>query len=79
MALIEDDQVFQIPAFNVSEVFDVTGAGDTVAAVYSLSLASGASDYEAALLGNLAASIVVRKYGTSTVNEVELIELIDKI
>jgi D-glycero-beta-D-manno-heptose-7-phosphate kinase len=61
-----------IPAFNLSEVFDVTGAGDTVAASYVLGLAVGATDYEAALIGNLAASLVVKKYGTATTNPEEL-------
>lgn len=68
-----------IPAFNLSEVFDVSGAGDTVAAAYSLSLASGASPEEAAIIGNLAASIVVKKYGTATTNQEELFELIDNL
>jgi rfaE bifunctional protein kinase chain/domain len=79
MALFGKDSEKFIPAFNLSEVFDVTGAGDTVAGTYSLGLAVGASSYEAALLGNLAASIAVRKYGTATVSDIELIELIDKI
>jgi D-glycero-beta-D-manno-heptose-7-phosphate kinase len=77
MALIEDKRIELIPAFNISEVFDVTGAGDTVAAVYSLALALEASPLEAAILGNLAASLVVKKAGTATVNQKELIELIN--
>lgn len=68
-----------IPAFNLSEVFDVTGAGDTVAANLSLAIASGATALEAAILGNLAASIAVRKYGTATVDTEELINVIDEI
>lgn len=79
MALFTKDTQFNIPALNLSEVFDVTGAGDTVAATYSLAHAVGASSYEAALLGNLAASIVVKKYGTATVSSSELIQLIDKV
>ena len=55
-----------IPAFNKTEVFDVTGAGDTVVAALTLGLAAGASLWEAAVLGNLAASLVVRQFGTST-------------
>ena len=79
MALFSKDAEYFIPAFNLSEVFDVTGAGDTVAGTYSLGLAVGASSYEAAVLGNLAASIAVKKYGTATVSDTELIELIDRI
>jgi rfaE bifunctional protein kinase chain/domain len=79
MALFSKDGEYFIPAFNLSEVFDVTGAGDTVAGTYSLGLAVGASSYEAAVLGNLAASIAVKKYGTATVSDTELIELIDRI
>ncbi|MBW4546153.1 MAG: D-glycero-beta-D-manno-heptose-7-phosphate kinase [Symplocastrum torsivum CPER-KK1] len=55
-----------IPAFNRTDVFDVTGAGDTVVAALTLSLCMGASFWEAAVLGNLAASIVVRQFGTAT-------------
>lgn len=65
-----------IPAFNLSEVFDVTGAGDTVAATYCLGLSTGSSSLEAAVLGNLAASLVVKKYGTACINQEELIEAI---
>lgn len=68
MSLIEaSGQVVHIPAFNKTQVYDVTGAGDTVIGVLSLALACGASFLEAALLANIAASIVVRKVGTSTV------------
>ena len=77
MALIEDKTIELIPAFNISEVFDVTGAGDTVAAVYSLAIALDTSPSEAAVLGNLAASLVVRKPGTATVSQDELLELIN--
>jgi D-glycero-beta-D-manno-heptose-7-phosphate kinase len=55
-----------IPAFNRTQVFDVTGAGDTVVAALTLGLVAGASPWEAAVLGNLAASIVVRQFGTAT-------------
>ena len=50
----------KIPVFNKSEVFDVTGAGDTVTAVYTLALAAGADSVYAALIGNVAASLVVK-------------------
>lgn len=64
--------VTQIPAFNRTEVFDVTGAGDTVVGTLTLALAGGASFVEATVLANLAASIVVRRFGTSTTTAGEL-------
>jgi D-glycero-beta-D-manno-heptose-7-phosphate kinase len=54
------------------EVFDVTGAGDTVIGVLALALAAGASFREAAYLANHAAGIVVGKSGTATVTQEEL-------
>jgi rfaE bifunctional protein kinase chain/domain len=67
MSLFDQDGTEQaIPAFNRIDVFDVTGAGDTVVAALTLGLIAGASPWEAAVLGNLAASIVVRKFGTAT-------------
>lgn len=60
-----------IPAV-AAEVFDVSGAGDTVLAALSLGLASGASFLESAKLANYAASIVVRKIGTATASPEEL-------
>ncbi len=55
------------------EVFDVTGAGDTVISVFTLALACGAKLHEAAVLSNYAAGIVVSKSGTATatVQEIE--------
>jgi rfaE bifunctional protein kinase chain/domain len=61
-----------IPAFNRTDVFDVTGAGDTVVAALTLSLCAGASVWEAAVLGNLAASIVVRQFGTATTTPAQM-------
>lgn len=63
-----------IPAFNRTDVFDVTGAGDTVVGALTLSLCVGASFWEAAVLGNLAASIVVRQFGTATTTVEEMKE-----
>lgn len=65
-------QVEHIPAFNRTDVFDVTGAGDTVVAALTLALFSGATPWEAAVLGNLAASIVVRVFGTATTTVEEI-------
>lgn len=66
MSLFDQTGVEHIPAFNRTDVFDVTGAGDTVVAALTLSLCLGASVWEAAVLGNLAASLVVRQFGTAT-------------
>ncbi len=64
----------KIPVFNKSEVFDVTGAGDTVTAVYTLALAAGADPVKAAIIGNIAASIVVRHFGCAVTTIDELID-----
>ena len=66
----------KIPVFNKSEVFDVTGAGDTVTAVYSLALAAGINPVYAAVIGNIAASIVVRQFGCATTTIDELLEAV---
>lgn len=65
-------KTFHLPAFN-HEVFDVTGAGDTVVSVLTLALVSGATLREAAALANTAASIVVEKIGASQVTVDEII------
>jgi D-beta-D-heptose 7-phosphate kinase/D-beta-D-heptose 1-phosphate adenosyltransferase len=62
---------FHIPTVS-QEVFDVSGAGDTVIATFTLAIAAGASPLEAALLSNHAAGIVVGKLGTATVAPEEL-------
>ena len=54
------------PASNRSEVADPTGAGDTVAATFTLALVVGATMAEAALLANIAAGLVVRRIGCAT-------------
>jgi rfaE bifunctional protein kinase chain/domain len=61
-----------IPVFGSDEIADVTGAGDTVIAVFTLALAVGASFEEAARLSNYAGGIVVMKQGTATVSAEEL-------
>jgi D-beta-D-heptose 7-phosphate kinase/D-beta-D-heptose 1-phosphate adenosyltransferase len=55
------------------EVFDVSGAGDTVIATFTLAIAAGASPIEAAILSNHAAGIVVGKVGTATASAAELL------
>jgi D-beta-D-heptose 7-phosphate kinase/D-beta-D-heptose 1-phosphate adenosyltransferase len=64
---------FHIPTV-AQEVFDVSGAGDTVIATFTLAIAAGASPIEAAILSNHAAGIVVGKVGTATTSPEELIQ-----
>lgn len=65
---------FEIEAVGAAEPVDVTGAGDTVIAVYALGLASGLSYRDAAVVANHAGGIVVMKKGTASVNVAELLE-----
>ncbi|OQA57828.1 MAG: Bifunctional protein HldE [Candidatus Omnitrophica bacterium ADurb.Bin277] len=58
------------------EVYDVSGAGDTVIATIALSLAAGAKMHEAARIANMAAGIVVGKLGTATASPEELTEAV---
>ena len=58
------------------EIYDVTGAGDTVVGVLALSLAAQANLREATCLANHAAGIVVGKVGTATVSQTELMQKI---
>ncbi len=72
MTLIQSDcEPVHLPT-RAREVFDVTGAGDTVIATLAASVAAGLSLVEATKLANLAASVVVGKVGTATVTEHEL-------
>ena len=64
---------FHIPTV-AQEVFDVSGAGDTVIATFTLAIAAGASPFEAAMLSNHAAGIVVGKVGTATTSPEELLK-----
>lgn len=74
VALFEThNKVTHIPA-TARDVFDVSGAGDSTAAVYTLALLSGASPAEAAYIGNLAGGIVVGKVGVDTVSIDEITE-----
>ncbi len=69
--------LFHIPTV-AREVFDVSGAGDTVAGTLALALASGASLREAAHLANSAAGVVVAKLGTATASPEELIRTLNR-
>ena len=71
----DGDHVTHIPTV-AREVYDVTGAGDTVVATLAFALASGASLEEAAVLANHAAGVVVGKVGTASVTRDELLATI---
>ncbi len=72
MTLIQQDgDEFHLPA-KAREVFDVTGAGDTVIAVLAATIAAGESFKDAVTLANLAAGIVVSRLGAATVSAPEL-------
>jgi rfaE bifunctional protein kinase chain/domain len=70
---LESGKVHNIPTV-AREVFDVTGAGDTVIAVFSLAVAAGATWLEAATIANFAAGIVIRKVGAASLTVEELIK-----
>jgi len=73
MSLFEDSSETHIPTV-AKEVFDVSGAGDTVIGTLALALAGGANFREAAVLANFAAGVVVGKVGTATLSPAELRE-----
>jgi len=78
MALFQrGKKTIHIPIHGSDEVADVTGAGDTVIATFTLAIACGASYEEAARLANYAGGIVVMKYGTRPVTREELIEAVN--
>lgn len=80
MALFERDREnpLLIPVHGTDQVADVTGAGDTVIATFTLALAAGASYAESAKLANYAGGIVVMKMGTATVSNDELRHAIER-
>ena len=75
--LLEGDNEPVFVATTAREVYDVTGAGDTVIATLASALAAGATMLEAATLANHAAGIVVGKVGTATASAEELLATFD--
>ncbi len=71
------ESVFRVPAI-ARDVYDVSGAGDTVTAFVAVALAAGADIREATILSNYAAAIEVGKHGVSTVSPDELRDLISR-
>ena len=78
MAIFEPRQEPFLVSTVAKEVYDVTGAGDTVIGTMALALGAGARVIEAAKLANYAAGIAVGKIGTATVSQEELIKAIRK-
>ena len=77
MALFESpNKLTHLAIHGSAQAVDVTGAGDTVLAAYTLALASGASALEAAHIANIAGGLVVMKRGSATVTRAELLETI---
>jgi len=77
MALFQQSHLpTHIPVHGSNQAVDVTGAGDTVLAAYTLALSSGATPLEAAHIANIAGGRVVMKRGTATVSRSELLEAI---
>jgi len=70
------DRLTQIPVHGSDQAVDVTGAGDTVLAAYTLALACGATPLEAAHIANIAGGLVVMKRGTATISRAELLDAI---
>ena len=73
---VRGHQPLHIPVYGKDQALDVTGAGDTVIAVFTLALAAGGTFAEAAQLANFAGGIVVMKRGTATVSRDELLHAI---
>ena len=69
-------KITHIPVHGSDQAVDVTGAGDTVLAAYTLALACGASPFEAAHIANIAGGLVVMKRGTAVVTRTELLAAI---
>ena len=77
MALLEKGQPLYHTPTRAREVFDVSGAGDTAIALYTLALAAGCPPSQAAAISNLASGVVVAKAGTATLTPEELLEAAD--
>ncbi len=78
LTLVEEGrEPLHLPVYGTDQVADVTGAGDTVLATFTLSLAAGGSAREAATLADIAGGIVVTKLGTATVSAAELHGAVD--
>ncbi len=77
MTLCQEKEIVHVPT-KAREVYDVSGAGDTVIATIALALVAGADLVDAVVLANYAAGIVVGKFGTATTNVQELKKYIEE-
>lgn len=78
MTLFGESDPVDIPAYGDDEVVDVTGAGDTVIAAFTLAIAAGAEPLRAAKLANVAGGLTVLKKGTSIVTPEEILHALSK-
>lgn len=76
MTLVTKDKIIHRKSF-AQDVFDVTGAGDTVIATFSSYLSNGSSLIKSMEMANIAASIVIKKIGTATANKKEIEEILN--
>lgn len=77
LSFIREEEIEHIPT-KAQEVFDVSGAGDTVIAVFAMGIAGGIAPVASAYLANLAAGVVVAKLGTYAVSREELLKALEK-
>ena len=78
MTLFQDHHTIHIPTL-AQEVYDVSGAGDTVISVFTLALSCGVRMAEAAAIANLAGGIVVGKVGVAVVTKEEILGAQDRL
>ena len=78
MVFFERDKASMVIPTMARDIYDVSGAGDTVVGVFTTSLVSGATMCEAAVLSNMAAGIVVGKVGTAVATKEELLDVIKR-
>ena len=78
LSIVMKNRVKHIPT-RAKQVFDVTGAGDTVISAFALAVAAGATPLEAGEIANLAAGVVVGKLGTATATVAEIEEAAEKL
>ncbi len=76
MLVYENKNIYHIPSV-AKDVYDVTGAGDTVCGIFSLYFSVSKNILESAIVSNFAAGIVVGKLGTATTNQKEFIEFFE--
>ena len=72
---VEDDEAYYIPAPKIEPPFDSCGAGDTFLSAFSCAAALGAKGYEAAVIANIAASVIIKKIGMTGTASVEEIKM----